>query len=121
MKQWEEEYLHDLSKIPTKICVTSSTDKKEENGFIFVQSPREAIELLRKKGNDNVLVSGGATINSAFAREGLIDEVIFNIEPHIIGKGIPVFKPEEFDMKLESTAIDKKPSGIVQLRYKVIH
>lgn len=51
----------------------------------------------------------------------MIDEIIFNIEPVVIGKGIPVFKLEGFDDKrLKLLEIKKLEEGIAQLHYKVI-
>ena len=41
----------------------------------------------------SVVVTGGSKMNSSFAKSGLIDEVILNVEPVIIGEGIPLFDP----------------------------
>lgn len=50
---------------------------------------------------ETVIVTGGSGINSCFARAGLLDEVVLNVEPIIVGRGIPVFKPRDFDLKQE--------------------
>jgi riboflavin biosynthesis pyrimidine reductase len=69
---------------------------------------------------ENILVTGGATINSAFMKEGLIDEVILNVEPFLLGDGIPVFSREDFENKLELLGSEKLGDGIIQLHYRVL-
>ena len=59
-------------------------------------------------------------MNTAFAKLGLIDEVILNVEPIIEGKGIPLFKPEVFELKLELIEMKKSKGKTIQLHYKVV-
>ena len=72
------------------------------------------------KGFKSVLLTSGATLNSSFAKLGLIDEVILNVEPVIEGKGIPLFKPEDFELKLELVEMKKSKGKTIQLHYKVV-
>jgi len=65
------------------------------------------------------LLIGGSSLNTAFAKENLIDEIILNIEPIIIGKGIPLFSIDDFDLPLELISTEKNNSGIVTIYYKV--
>ena len=66
------------------------------------------------------MITGGANINSAFAKLNLLDEIIFNIEPVVVGKGIPVFAPEDFELKLKLISTEKLASGVSTLRYSVL-
>jgi len=119
VKTWEKEYMNDLKGIRV-LVLSSNSGYKVDAGFELVKSPKEAIEKLEKDGVREMVVTGGSTVNSAFAKENLLDEVIVNIEPVIIGKGIPLFSPDLFDLKL--SLIEMKPSlgQTVQLRYKVV-
>jgi len=119
VKTWPKEYFDDLKG--TRVLIVSSNPNYDVgDGFELVATPREALERLEKDGVKEVLVTGGSTINSSFAKLGLINEVVLNIEPVIVGKGIPLFSPDLFDMKLE--LIEMKPSKgkTIQLRFKVI-
>lgn len=120
VRKWGDEYLKDLASIPTMVCVSENSTGKVENGFEFVSSPKEALDLLSRKGYTEALLTGGATNNSAFASEGLIDEVLLNVEPCIVGKGIAVFKPDDFNIKLAFVESKTSPSGIVRLHYQVV-
>lgn len=115
--QWEGDYLKDLEGV-TKIIISRSTIELKE-GFTLAHSPEEAIKMLEGKGFKEAIITGGSTINSEFAKRGLIDEVIFDVNPSILGEGIPVFHPSDFELSLELIDAEKISDGIVELQYKV--
>lgn len=117
---WGKEYRDDLKSIPTKVCVSKSAQGERTDDFIFVASPGEALEKIAENGHTEALLIGGSTINSAFAKEGLIDEIIFNVEPYILGEGIPVFKPEEFGYELRLIEHKVLSAGILQSHYALL-
>src|SRR3989344_1568659 len=65
------------------------------------------------------IITGGSTLNSEFAKRGLINEVIFDVNPSILGEGIPVFSLSDFELKLELMKVEKIDAGIVELHYRV--
>lgn len=115
--KWEGDYLKDLRGV--KKIVISRSQLKLEEGFELANSPEKALKKLKDKGFAEVIVTGGATINSEFAKRGLIDEIIFDVNPSILGEGIPIFAPEDFEMKLKLLEVNKVGNNIVELRYKV--
>ncbi len=119
VNEWEDEYLNDIKSVK-KIVVSRNQDFEQGKEFDYVNSPREALEKLEKDGHTEVVLSGGAHLNSAFAKEDLIDEIILNIEPVVIGKGIPLFSPNDFDIKLAFIDFKKLSEKLVQLHYKVV-
>jgi len=117
VKKWEDYNFDDIKS--KKIIVTKNTKFKAPKGYTSVKSPADGIEKAGQFGFKNVLLTGGAQINSAFMKAGLVDEVILNIEPTIIGKGISLFSEDNFESKLSLVNI-KKLVQIVQLHYKVL-
>ncbi len=117
VKSWGEGYGFDDLKGITKIIISQNQNYKLDIGYILASSPEDA--LLKLKDFDTVLITGGSTINSAFAKLNLLDKVILNVEPIIIGKGIPLFALDNFDLNLELTSSEKSASGILTLTYKV--
>lgn len=115
---WEGDYLKDLQDIKKVIISRSSIQLKD--GFILASSPEEALDILRKYGFKEAIVTGGSKINMEFAKRGLIDEVILDINSIIIGEGIPVFAQASFEMKLKLIESVKVNENIVELRYKVV-
>ena len=119
VKAWPKGYFNDLKKIKV-IVVSSNPNYEVGQGFELVNSPEAALKILEKHGFKSVVLTGGSTLNSSFAKQGLIDEVILNIESVIVGKGIPLFKPEVFDLKLELIEMKSSKGKTVQLHYKAV-
>lgn len=119
VKTWPKAYFDDIQGIKT-VVVSSNPDFEVDPGFELVNSPEAALKTLEKQGFESVVLTGGATLNAAFAQAGLIDEVILNVEPVIEGKGIPLFKPEDFELTLELIEMKQSKGKTIQLHYKVI-
>lgn len=119
VKNWGAGYGFDDFTEAYKIVVSDNPAYPLDPGYELASSPEEALNLLAKAGFEKALLGGGSTNNASFARAGLIDEVILNIEPVVVGKGIPVFKPEDFQLSLELLATKKIEPGILQLHYQV--
>jgi dihydrofolate reductase len=119
VKQWPEAYSFDDFPDATKIVVSDDPSFQVDEGYFLAKSPQDALEQLDKKGFEKALLTGGAHNNSSFARVGLIDEVILNVEPTAIGKGIPLFAPQEFELRLELLDSKKLRNNILQVHYRV--
>jgi len=102
--------------------IVVSTDKtfKVKKGYTLANSPEDALFKASSLGFNRVILTGGGAINSSFMRKKLVDEIILNIEPFVLGKGIKIFSEEDFEFKLKLKDIKKLDSGIVQVRYLVI-
>lgn len=88
------------------------------HNHLVAYSPKEALETLKEF--DTVVVAGGGILNSAFLKEGLVDEIYIDIEPIVLGKGIKLFDDEDFETKLELLGAKQLSSNEIQLRYKVV-
>lgn len=116
--KWEGDYLNDLKD--AKKIIVSHSDIELKDGFTLAHSPEEALEILSKDGFEEVILTGGATNNSEFAKRGLIDEVTFDVNPVIMGDGIPVLAPTDLEMKLKLLTFEKVADDILEVRYEVI-
>lgn len=116
---WSKSYLETLEKFP-KVIVSSNKNLELRPGFILANSPENALKTLEKMGFVEVILTGGSKNNSSFAKLNLIDEIILDVEPAILGKGIPLFDPEDFDLRLKLLKVNKVSNSIIQLRYEVI-
>ena len=102
-----------------KIVISQNPDFQIEDGIELIESPKKALEKLEQQGFEEVILTGGSSLNSSFAKENLINEVIFNIQAVIVGKGIPVLSPDDFDLNLKLKEINKISENIIQLHYIV--
>jgi dihydrofolate reductase len=82
----------------------------------FVRGPVEAFAAdLAARGHRRVWLVGGGSLNGAFLRQGLVDELIVSIIPVCLGEGIPLFQPPGRDLKFDLLESRSFPTGVVQL------
>jgi dihydrofolate reductase len=78
VRTYGEQYIRDLERIQ-RVVVSRDTLFSVEPGWQLAASPQHALDLLTATGVEKTLLVGGASLNSAFARAALIDEVILTI------------------------------------------
>ena len=94
--------------------------KQENDDPKFINSPEQAITLLKEKGFSEALVIGGGMTNSSFVQSGFVDEIHLDIEPFLFGKGVKLFADADFDLNLKLLKIKKISENTVQLQYKIL-
>ena len=117
VKNWNEGFGFDDLKGIQKVIISQDPAYKLDEGYTLAISPKDALAKLQ--GFESILVTGGSTINTAFMKENLLDEVILNIEPALIGKGVPLFAQDDFSKKLDFLS-SKENGDILTLHYKVL-
>lgn len=118
VKKWDGGYNFDDLVGVEKVVISQDQNFKLDKGYTLASSPKDTLTKLSRF--ENVLITGGANINSAFAKANLLDEIILNVEPVFVGKGIPLFTPQDFEIKAKLISVDKAESGILILRYRVL-
>lgn len=104
------------------LSVVVVTNRELSGLPIFVvtaKSPKDALEKLQSKGFEKALVAGGGGLNTSFLNEKLIDEIYIDVEPQILGRGIPLFKANDISQKLRLLEVNKFSKSTVQLHYEV--
>ena len=119
VKKWDESYLKSLEEV-RKVILSSDPSYKLDQGFVLANGPTDALKKLQNEGFKETILTGGASNNGSFASSGLIDEVIINIDSVILGKGIPLFAPSDFEYKLKLLEVKKLSEQTIQLHYKVL-
>ena len=99
------------------VVVTGSGLKID--GIETAASPREALDLLERKGCETVLVGGGATLDASFLAQGLVDEICLNIEPILMSEGLALDSGADRAMDMRLLETTKLGENAVQLRYAV--
>lgn len=115
----------DTFKVPLpgrkNIVMTRDQRRKSqwENLLFTAEGPAAILHGLEKEGYAQVILAGGAQVNSMFARERLIDEIIVTISPKIFGRGLSLFA-EEVSMDLRLETCERLGEDLVSLRYRVV-
>lgn len=111
-----------LDDIKLRVVVTHHQPTDSLPNTVFTSAdPHRILNLVAEQGFDRVLIAGGSEIYSMFLREKLIDEIYLTIEPVVLGRGIPLFAPnEEFEKGLKLLEIKKLNQDTIQLHYQVL-
>ncbi|UGA38784.1 dihydrofolate reductase family protein [Chromobacterium haemolyticum] len=80
--------------------------------------PRLLLADLRTSGARHVYVDGGRLV-SAFLRAGLLDRLILNRVPALLGAGIPLFSGLDGDIRLQHQSTRAYASGLLQSSYLI--
>lgn len=113
----DEDNLRSIKGI-RKVVVSNQPNLKMIEGFELSLSPEDA--LSRLSDYQTAFLIGGGTLNGNFATKGLIDEIVLNVEPALIGKGRQVFAGSDFDLRLRLLDTKQLNDSLVQLRYEVV-
>lgn len=110
----------ELEKLGNPLTVVLTAKPQESDQKVFcVNTPQEAVELMNKKGFQEVVIGGGSSTNAAFLKERLIDEIILDVEPLVFGRGVSLFSNIDSNLKLELLGSKKVATNVIQLHYKV--
>lgn len=104
----------------TNIVLTSKPNRENKyENVLFTDKPlKEVLQLAEEKGFKNVLLVGGGTVNGSFLDENLIDEIIVDIHPIVLGKGIKLFEANPTILNYEKVSCKNLESDLTLIRYK---
>jgi dihydrofolate reductase len=70
------------------------------------------IERLKQEPGKDLIAYGGATLDQALTRLGLVDEYRLMIQPAALGQGLPLFRELPAPLHLELVEATTYPSGL---------
>jgi len=76
---------------PETVVVSRTLNEPNDPKIHVARSPAEAVTKLKTLGFTEIVISGGGLLNGSFLEAGLLDEMILDIEPIILGQGISLF------------------------------
>lgn len=101
---------------------TSTPEKYEtisEATFTNV-SPLELIESIRSSGAEKIIIGGGGQTNATFLMSGVVDRVIVDLHPILLGDGIRLFNNLEGLIELKVRSQKMISNGLLQIEYDVV-
>jgi dihydrofolate reductase len=101
-----------------KIVFSRSLKKAEwKNTRIVKDHIPEEIAKLKNQPGKNLLLFASPSLASTLLNHDLIDEYWFNINPIVLGKGIPLFKDINNIHKLQLLDSKTYKNGVIKLHY----
>jgi dihydrofolate reductase len=99
-----------------KIVFSRTLQRADWNATIVrTLDPEQILELKQQPGGDVAL--GGADLAAAFRRYDLIDEYRLYVHPVVLGRGNPLFQPEDSTTNLRLVESRVFGNGVVLLHY----
>lgn len=118
---WVMEHENEDFPYKGKECYVFSKTKKENNEYVtFIgEDIVQFLTDLKNKNGKNIWLVGGGELLHTFIKEKLVDELIITIAPRLVGKGIPLFKNNDFQTSLTLKSINRF-NQFVELCYEVV-
>lgn len=91
-----------------------------ENLVFWNKSPENVLRELDKRGYSDVILAGGAVINTLFVKARLIDEILLTVSPKLFGQGLSIFA-ESCEVDLELLAVNVLETHSIMIQYHVIY
>lgn len=93
----------------------------ERDGVVFTnEDPGEFVRRLKQQPGKDICIMGGGDLAKTLFEAGVIDEIGFNIQPVLLGSGIPLFHEMERQINLQLIECRPFRNGCVYVSYRVI-
>ena len=102
------------------VVLTRNRDYEPGPNWSIAESPEAAVRLLHAEGVEHALVVGGQSVNTAFAKAGLLDEIMLFVEAVTVSTGMPLFSGELPDMRLRLLDVARPTDTVLRLHYSVL-
>ena len=76
------------------------------------------VKELKHQDGKNIWVVGGGELLQVFMKEKLVDELFITIAPILLGKGIPLFRDNDFQTRLSLIGVNRH-NQFAELHYEV--
>ncbi|MBH5317667.1 dihydrofolate reductase family protein [Paenibacillus sp. GSMTC-2017] len=107
-------------KRTTKVVFSTTLDKAEwENSFLVKGNMEEEIIKLKNQQGGDIIILGSPQFASQVSQFGLIDEYRININPILLGKGLPMLSHLVDQIKLKLVENRIFESGVIGLIYRL--
>jgi dihydrofolate reductase len=105
----------------TKIAFSKSLDQVEwKNSRLVKENIAEEISTLKQQSGKDMIIIGSARFAQSLMRLGLIDEYRINVNPVVLGGGIPLFKDVANRIHLKLEKANTFNTGVVGLVYQTV-
>lgn len=86
---------------------------------VIRESAAEFVRSLKEREGKGICLMGGGELANSLFEAGLVDELVVNVHPLLLGSGVPLF--HEMRRQLDLDLLDCKPfeNGCVLLTYRV--
>jgi dihydrofolate reductase len=105
----------------SKLVISKSLDKVTWNNTRLIKDNlAEEIIALKKQSGGDVMIFGSPRLSHSLMSLGLIDEYLLQINPILLGEGIPLFQDLKGRAKLRLISHQTFKNGVIGLHYQKV-
>ena len=112
-------YVFTRSKKKVAALKKKLTKKPDQNVEIISEDAARFVRKLKRTKGKGIVVFGGGELAKSLFEAGLIDEVVLNIHPVLLGSGIPLFHEMKQQIDLELLDCKVLKGGYLAVTYRV--
>jgi dihydrofolate reductase len=105
---------------PDHKIVISSHDLDLADTWLHFSNPKQAVDYLKSRDVENIIVGGGRQLGLTFVEEGLIDEIVLDIYPILFGNGTQLLGGLDRCIQLELVNSEKLGDGAIRVHYELL-
>jgi len=109
-----------VEDIPKVVFSTTMESADWNNTTLVKENLTEAVMKIKQQPGEEVLIFGSPRLTHSLAKLGLIDQYHMNLNPVVLGKGMPLFAPDNGTTKLNLLKSERFECGVLGLRYEVV-
>ena len=98
-----------------------ATKKADKNVEVISEDVARFVSKLKRKKGKGIVIFGGGELAKSLFEAGLVDEVVLNIHPVLLGSGIPLFHEMKQQIDLELLDCKILEGGYLAVTYRVKH
>lgn len=98
-----------------KEIVVLSNNHEARSGHKTVHTPEEAVEYLRGKGMEEIIVGGGVQTYNVFLDKDLVTDIYFNVTPMVIGDGGTIGSKDDLFVKFDKMNYEPIIENVIRL------
>jgi dihydrofolate reductase len=102
------------------VCSRTMTKSPDKKVTIVAVNAADFLRELKAKKGKGICLMGGGELARCLLEAGLVDEIVLNIHPVLLGSGIPLFLPMKHQFDLELAECKVLPKGCVCVTYRVV-
>ena len=100
--------------------VISSRNMDLADSWLQFSTPIQAVDYLKSRDIENIIVGGGRQLGLKFIEDGLIDEIILDVYPILFGNGTGLLDGLDKCIQLDLVTSENLGDGAIRNHYKLL-
>jgi len=90
------------------------------DSWLQFSKPKQAVDYLKSRDIENIIVGGGRQLGLTFIEDGLIDEIILDVYPIFFGNGTALLGGLDRCIQLDLLNSENLGDGAIRNHYKLL-